>query len=732
MHMAVMAAGLALLSDVAATPLPPPHPATAVRAALPIRLDGNLDEADWRRATPIDNFYETYPGDRTPATEHTEVRLLYDDRFLYVGFRLGLNDRSKLRTPFVRRDKVGSSHDYVQIYLDPQGARRGSYLFRVNARGTKTDGYQNETQQTETLDPDYDWDVATRTDARGWSTELRIPLSTLRISKAGAQSWSVIVTRGVPRQQNMQMASVLFPHDSSCFLCYATRLDFADLKPGGERLSVTPSATLTGHRDSGAQGQDTGVSVHPGLDAKWLPYEGAALDLTINPDFSQVEADQALLTANQRFALSLPEKRPFFREGADLVTTAIPVIYTRSVSAPDYGLRFTQRGSGLEGTAFVARDGGRAAIIEPGLLDSQVVLPDFASYDGFARLRRNLSGGDIGALAAARINSDGSRNLVGGVDASRSSGSDRVIAQMLVSTTRDPDRPDLLASWQGHSFGGTAGLVEWDHSGSNVWTLRYQRISPGFRSWLGYVPRVGFQQEHAEFYHPFYSTRRLLNTVEPYVTAEALQATGHGEGDEHDLAGGVILAGYKSLAANIAYHPDTLVLDTAGGEHHTHYATLTLSMNPAPRIPLVSVTGQTGRIVDYATGEVVPGTTLGVRAIARPLDRLELEGRRDINDLGTLRGEPHRLRETVTQLIATYYLRANFYALLNYQDYRSRRGFPQASSYHSTAASLQFNWDVSRDLKAYWGVRTGREASVSADDASRATEAYIKLSRTWR
>ena len=722
----------AAIAAITASATPTPQPATAVRIQTTIKLDGHLDEQDWGRAQPIDRFFEYYPGDRTAPSERTEVRLLYDDRFLYVGFRLSLRDRSKLRTPFVRRDKVGSSHDYVQIYLDPQGSKRGSYLFRVNARGTKTDGYQDETQQTETLDPDYDWDVATSIDANGWSAELRIPLSTLRISHAGAQTWAVVVTRGVPREQNTQMASAPFPHATSCFLCYASSVSFPDLKSNQERLIVTPSATATGTRDAGVLGHGTGLSLQPSLDAKWLPFEGAALDLTINPDFSQVEADQALLTANQRFALSLPEKRPFFREGADLVTTTIPVIYTRSVAAPDYGLRFTRRGAAVEGTAFAARDGGRAGIIEPGLLGSNLVLPDFDAYDAFLRVRRNLPGGDIGALGAARINTDGSRNLVGGIDASHATGSDQVSGELLLSDTIDPNRPDLDTYWRGERVEGSAASLQWSHAGSNIWTLRYQRFSTGFRSWLGYVPRVGYQEEYGEFRHPFYPTTKLVSTLAPYVTADALQAVGAGSGHEHDMAVGLTIGGYKNLSANFSYHPDAVVLDSAGVEHRTHYLAWSVSLNPAPRIPVLSVTGQTGRVVDYATGQVVPGTTLGLRAVVRPVDRFELEVRRDTNDLNGLAGEPGRLHETVQQLIATYYFHAGFYALLNYQDYRSRRRVPLANLDHEGAASLQFNWDITRDFQAYWGVRSSTTEAGIAGTHGRSTEVYLKLARTFR
>jgi hypothetical protein len=700
----------------------------AVRTAAPIVLDGRLDEAAWSGAMPIDRFYETYPGYLVPAPERTEVRLLYDDDNLYVGLRMWLKDPSRLRKPFVRRDRVNSTHDYVQIYLDPQGSRRGSYLFRVNARGTRTDGYQDEAQETETLDPDYDWDVATHIDARGWSAEMRIPLSTLRIAHSGAQRWTVVVTRGVPRDQNTQMASAPFPHDSNCFLCYAGTVRFADLSPHSERFIVTPGLTLTQRRDSGSFGGDRGLDVEPSLDAKWLPSDGDALDLTVHPDFSQVESDVAQLTANQRFALDLPEKRPFFREGADLVATAIPAVYTRSIAAPDYGLRYTHRSAGLEGTGFVARDGGRPAIVEPGFLGSSLGWPDFDSDVGFGRLRDTFTHGDVGALMALKRNDDGSHNHVGGVDASWSSDSDRLLMQWLDADTRNPRRPDLVPDWRGQSLHGTATWLEWDHSSANLWSLRYERYAPGFRSWLGYVPRVGYQRLHGEYYRPFYSTAKWLNTIEPYVSIDRLEGIEANRGHESDPALGLVLAGYKGFSADLSWHPRATVLDGSGYERRTDFVAWQLSASPGPRVPLVAFNGQHGHIVDYATGDVVPGDTAGWRVLIRPLDRLELEVRYDRDTLDGMAGQRRRLVEDVLQWFGTWHFTARMYALVTWQHYTSARNMPTTQRDTSDNASMQFNWDVSRNLQLYFGLRYGQARGELSDAGGTGREVYFKAS----
>jgi hypothetical protein len=706
-------------------------PAQARRLTHPLTLDGRLDEADWRAAPALSQLVETYPADRGPPPEHTEVRFLYDDQYLYVGVRADLKDPSRLRAPFVRRDKVGATLDYVQLYLDPLGARRSAYLFRFSARGTKTDGIQDEAAQADILDPDFDWDVATHIDDRGWSAELRIPLSTLRIAKVGPQRWWVIVTRGVPRRDNLQMATAHAPHDASCWLCYASPLTFADLTPRTESLIVVPSVTVIGRHDSGADGHGDHLQLHPSLDLKWLPYAGGAVDLTVNPDFSQVEADSPQLTANARFALDLPEKRPFFREGLDLVSTPIAALYTRAVAEPELGLRFTHRSDTLNATAFVAQDTGRPGIIEPGLLSSTTVYPDFESEVAFGHAKLAEGPADAGVLGAFKRNDDGSYNAVVGLDGGWGDATDRFSGQVLASRTRDPNRPDLLPAWTGESVFGLAASAEWDHTAANVWTVKYTRFDNGFRSWLGYVPRVGYQEGSVDFRRPLYPHAWGLNDVTPYVDFDALVPLDHA-GHEGGAAFGFTASGKHNLNLDVSYHPGAQVLDEQGVMHATSFVKGSVFANPFPRVPRVELDATTGTAVDFATGRVVPATTLTALMILRPLDRLELQASLSGDQLGDAPGLPYRLREIATELIATWYFGPAFYVAADYQAYRSDRPFAPVDRDRTSLLSVQFSCEASRDLALFWGVRSGAEQPFDPTDRGRSTEVFFKVSRAFR
>lgn len=709
----------------------PGPPARAVRTTATIRMDGKLDEAAWTTAPVMDQLVEYYPGDLTPPRNRTEVRFLYDDTYLYVGYRLFLTDPATLRKPFVRRDKVGGSHDYVQVYIDPLGSQRNGYLFRVNARGVKTDGLNDEAKQTETLDPDYDWDAAAHIDAEGWTAEMRIPLSTLRIARTGPQRWWIVVTRGIPREQYWLDSTARFPKNQSCFWCYASPLELADLTPKTETLIVTPSATGTVRRDEGAAGHGDHPRSQGSLDLKWLPYPGGAVDLTVKPDFSQVEADAPQLTSNLRFALNLPEKRPFFREGLDLVSTQIPALYTRTVAAPDVGLRFTHRSAELNATVFAAHEVGKPGILEPGLLASQLALPDFDSDVAFGHGKRVWGASDAGLFAAVKSNADGSSNTVAGPDASWGNSTDRVAGQLLGSWTRDPDRPDLIAAWHGQSLSGSAAALRWDHTAATLWTAKYNLYSQGFRSWLGYVPRVGFQEASLMVKRPYYPKGWVLNDVSPYVSYDALLPLDH-SGRESDLALGFTSYGGHNLNIDVSAHPATRVLNEQGLERATPNVQWAISAVPGGRIPLVQTTGTVGRTVDFATGEVVDGSTLGLGVRTRPFDRLELEADWSRN---RLEGAPNggvRLEETAGELLATWYFGPAFYVLADYQAYRTRRIWPTATRFSSSLASLQFAWETRRDLSMFWGVRSGADRALDAASRGRSTEVYFKVSRTFR
>src|SRR5262249_44250255 len=144
-----------------------------------------------------------------------------------------------------------------------------------------------------------------------------------------------------------------------------------------------------------------------GLDVKYLPNADNAVDLTIKPDFSQVESDTAQIATNQRFALFYPERRPFFLEGLDLFATPFQAVYTRTITAPTAGGRLTGKAAGTRYTVLVADDSGGGSAVLPGPASSSLASVDFGSTVFVARAKRDLGLSFVSVLATDREHRDG-------------------------------------------------------------------------------------------------------------------------------------------------------------------------------------------------------------------------------------------------------------------------------------------------------------------------------------
>src|SRR5262249_42246033 len=191
-----------------------------------------------------------------------------------------------------------------------------------------------------------------------------------------------------------------------------------------------------------------------GLDLKWTPNADNAIDFALNPDFSQVESDTAQITANERFALFYPEKRPFFLEGVDLFQTPIQAVYTRTITAPRWGGRVTGKEAGIRYTVLVADDDGGGTAVLPGPNESDFAHQDFGSTVILGRAKRDIGLSSIGVLVTDREATDErAYNRVIGPDFSwRPSGNDVIVGQYLFAATRNPNRPHLTDEWTRHQL----------------------------------------------------------------------------------------------------------------------------------------------------------------------------------------------------------------------------------------------------------------------------------------
>jgi hypothetical protein len=280
-------------------------------------LDGKLDEAAWARAPVAAGFRQRDPDEGAPATEATELRVLFDDHALYVGARLHDDDPGRIVRQLSRRDAVAEA-DTFTLYLDPHHDGRSGVVLQVSAAGVQRDAaLYDDNFEDDTWDAV--WESAVSLDAGGWTVELRIPLSQLRFPEQAGHTWGINARRVVYRKNESSWLA-LVPKNQNGLASRMAVLDGLDgIAPGrhlellpyvsGRAEYVSPSGPLDPWNDGSR------FFGGAGLDFKYGLGTGIALVGAVNPDFGQVEVDPAVvnLTAFETF---FEEKRPFFSEGS--------------------------------------------------------------------------------------------------------------------------------------------------------------------------------------------------------------------------------------------------------------------------------------------------------------------------------------------------------------------------------------------------------------------------------
>ncbi len=464
----------------------------------PMQIDGRLDEPAWRQAQVLALPYEWSPGDNSPAPVRTECRITFDQDNLYVGFRAFDPDPSQIRAHYRDRDS-GSTDDTIGFLIDTFGDDRRAFQFRVNPLGVQLDAVNSDIDDTEDFSWDAIWDASARIDDQGYVVEIAVPFRQLRFPRVSTpQTWGFLAIRHYPRSVRHRLRSEFLDRSQDCMVCQFGDINGLNGFTPGSTVEFTPTLTAgrTDRRASpDAELETEDESVNAGLSARWNATPNVALDVAVNPDFSQVEADDAQLEINTRFALFFPEKRPFFLEGADYFDTLLPAVFTRTVADPKVGLKFTGKEGSSSGGVFYARDEINNLVF-PGYDGSGRTSIDQEVNSGAARYRVDVgAGSNLGLLYTGRV-ADDYANHVGGVDGTwRPWSAETIRFQFLHSSTRYPNEAlEDNAQPQG-TFAGNAGRVRYTHSSANwFWSADFSEFAPRFRADSGFVTRVGLRR----------------------------------------------------------------------------------------------------------------------------------------------------------------------------------------------------------------------------------------------
>ena len=316
----------------------------AYRTYGTIEIDGDLSEPEWRKVKPVDRFVQIEPYEGSPASQPMDVRILYDDSYIYFGFTCFDSDISKLVANEMRRDARDiHENDNVFILLDTYNDRRSGFFFRINSLGAMQDSKVINGGDSMNRDWDIVWECRTKINKNNWVLEVSIPFSQLRFEKQEHMVWGINLGREIARNKEEAIWSPVSKSYGGMAKYRTANLarltGLTGIVPS-RNLEISPyiSPGLTKNDN------DTNRVLDSGLDLKYGVTPNLTADFTYNTDFAQVEADQEEVNLT-RFDLFFPEKRPFFLEGAGLFDFGIP---RASFRRPPPLLLFYSRRIGIE------------------------------------------------------------------------------------------------------------------------------------------------------------------------------------------------------------------------------------------------------------------------------------------------------------------------------------------------------------------------------------------------
>ena len=401
-------------------------------------IDGILDDAAWQQNAWMGDFIQHEPFNGDLVSQKTEFNIVFDDDNLYVAFKAYDTSPDSIVRRLTRRDQIDG--DMVGVAIDSYHDQRTAFMFSVSAGGVKFDQMLTENGDNEDESWDPNWWVKVSTNKEGWVAEMKIPFSQLRFGENANSVWGLEVLRQIFRKDELDFWQHI-PKDSPGFVHRFGEMPGVESIRPKKIFDITPYGVAKAERyEAGpgnpfADGKDANLTA--GVDAKIGVTSNLTLDLSINPDFGQVEADpsEVNLSAYETF---FEEKRPFFIEGANITT---------------FGIGIGDGGVGND-NLFYSRRIGRRPSLYPDLASNEYAkIPQFTTILGASKLTGKTSNGlSIGFIESAtakeiaEIDNDGNRKMetveplanyfVGRVQKDFNQGN-TIIGGMVTGTNRD-------------------------------------------------------------------------------------------------------------------------------------------------------------------------------------------------------------------------------------------------------------------------------------------------------
>jgi len=491
----------------------------------PIVLDGVLDEAAWTNAQKCSGFHQYFPSDSTLAEGQSEIRMTYDQQYLYIAVKCYSADPRTYSISSLRRDYRGLNNDGITILLDTYGDQTNAFAFGLTPYGVRREALISNggaSRQDFSLSWDNKWTAESKIYSGYWIGEMAIPFKTLRY-KEGSKIWRFNAYR-LDTHHNERSTLNKIPRNFIIFsLAFSAELIWDQpLKKPGPNISLIPYTTASLSKDH-ENGQSTTGDISVGGDAKIALTPGLNLDLTFNPDFSQVEVDRQV-TNLTRFELSFPERRQFFLENADLFASfgesnARPFFSRRIGIARDtvqdlnvqnkihYGVRLSGK---------IDRN-WRLGLLNMQTAREQTLGLPSANHTVAAIQRRMFQRSNLSLFLVNKQNTgdavedDDRYNRVMGVEYNLASADNRWTGKAYYHRSMDPEFSDEQYAHGLSLQRSTRRLeVNWAH----------QVVGEGYKVEDGFAPRTGFKKINPAVEYAFYPSNQLINEHGPELSYE--------------------------------------------------------------------------------------------------------------------------------------------------------------------------------------------------------------------
>jgi hypothetical protein len=474
------------------------------KTSVPPVIDGILNDEIWKIAPEISGFRSFIPDFGKELPYNTIVKIAYDDENVYFAFKCYDNEPDKIRISMDARDKIVRD-DWVCINLDSFNDQQTLYCFYANANGIQMD--TRFAAGKEDLGMDFVWFSAGKVDSDGYTVEIKLPLKSIRFSNKEPLTMSAFFERYVSRLSTHVSFPELDPARGFAFFGQMQPMQFEGVKHY-KLLEILPAATYSykseesaGKRITTENKPDAGITVKYGITSQMV------LDATLNPDFSQVEADAGQIGVNLRHQLFYAEKRPFFQEGnenfqvgssgSSLLDPVVSMVHTRNIVNPLVGVKLSGK-IGVKNSVSLLYSADRV----PGSETS--MYGDYAHFPVF-RYKRSLKDDGFLGLVATSVLKDNSFNYVYGADGNlRVNKSSLLEFHSLFSNTND------TASGINNKSGHALGISYHSEQRNIDYSITAKDISENFISQTGFIQRTGVTLFTGSLTPKFYPESKLF------------------------------------------------------------------------------------------------------------------------------------------------------------------------------------------------------------------------------